>query len=1223
MSSEYPLLPSDRYIADLLGLTEEQYRYYQAEVRRRAAEGPQPSVTATIGADFFLYVAVISSLLSVGFTIAAAFFRPRISNQQPQLRQNQVQGRITTDIRRYAPRQGFDALQDIAAIGDPIPLVYAKREQIDGQYYGGIRINTPMIWSQIQSINKSQLLRAVFLIGEGEIGQIDPGNIAIGNNTLGTYLLGNSSNARFSVYYRSNGGRLTSDDHIAGASPGNDPGNISDSNVFGILNANDQLSSNFCHTRRPNTQTSFGVYAMIGNGLGFRVNPSLRPGVNAQLTVDVESAGGKKGGSGKAYGRVVCELDYVAMAQRAKFSAKFSGRSGLIATSGNTWTYRLSNTSDILTTFELEASSLEWRGRRREINMPLPGSDDAYRALISFGPITTSGRTVSGTVYFDTGAAQSMFSTAAPGTYVITYYVWFESDTGKQIGFDHKVTMVVTETTIANPVPPGGSSVVKSFSFSNTTATYSGTFSKNSDHSEKSGDVAASVAGRQKTWDDAILVGELYKIGSALAICTNRAPSDEAFNSDADFEPPGGGTAIDATFEVIRDGTCSTIPAADLEKDAKSNPPFYTATNQPHLFRVAIATFATVRECRVVEVGIRSSLGIRISGLCDFRDTLTLEQIDEKACLSKKGDKIDPGDSLAVDIFNSGQMSSSEERYSFFRISYREAGTENDFTQLPQCYGIRGITQQNVFNSIRFAMPTSKRWEFQFEPLSGWEIRSGIAGGDLELIDSSLSTVRSIQIGSMRVSFNGVTNGGNAPFIAEGSRASVGPQTFMLASVQRPDEIGIGYADGDSYVDSWGKLGEAFVYEEVRSSAESGPEHEIVYINEIIPNASVPEYDNLAIVGLNMRAGVEWQQLGQLSVYVLSGINNTHLFPEVLRDLLTNSRYGKGDQISAQQIDEASFSAAAAWCQARRYFFDGAIVGKTNLRQWAADVAATHLLFFGESEGRFWLKPAWPYGGGSSTDPQPVSIKGIFTAGNIEEGSFLMEFFDAEDRQTIQVSVKYREERMSSNFDNPGLFSFERELLVREVSPNGSDTDPIESIDISDYATSRSHAVDAAKFVIRMRRIPDHMVKFKTTHEGLVAAIEPGDYIRVVMDVTHYDQLRNGAVLGDGSLVSTQPFTDGTYSVLAWDGSSSSSPGTTTLTVTGNGSQASPTGVIFTLVNSETQARTYQIEKITPAQDGSGFEIEAIHMPTDASGYLLLAQNWGGDTSDANWIIEG
>jgi hypothetical protein len=51
--------------------------------------------------------------------------------------------------------------------------------------------------------------------------------------------------------------------------------------------------------------------------------------------------------------------------------------------------------------------------------------------------------------------------------------------------------------------------------------------------------------------------------------------------------------------------------------------------------------------------------------------------------------------------------------------------------------------------------------------------------------------------------------------------------------------------------------------------------------------------------------------------------------------------------------------------------------------------------------------------------------------------------------------------------------------------------------------------------------------------------------------------------------------------------------------------------------------RTYQIERITPNDDGT-FTIEAVHMPTNASGVLDLAENieLGSTTSSDNWTIQ-
>ncbi len=825
---ELPLLPSDRYIADLLGLTEDQFRLYQAEVRRRAAAQPRPAVVnepATLAT-----ISLVATLISVGLTIVASFFKPK-QQQPPRLQQNQTQGQTVSDVRRFVPRNGFDSLQEVARIGDFIPLVYAKRELIDGQFYGGVRVNVPLIWSQIQALDKSQLLRAMFLIGEGDPNlQIDPANIAIGNNTLGSYLLGNTDNARFTVYYRPNGGRITSADRLIGT--GNDPGSLQADDAYVVPNAAGDLAPDFCHAHRPTSQTQFGVYTLIGNGFGLRVNPTLRPGVNAQITVDVN--GSKK--NTKAEGRVVCEPDYVSLAQRKKFQARFSGRSGLILQNGDTWTYHLSNTTDAETTFSAGPDVSAWDTRIEVATNPFPDITDAtVKGWLSMGPVLATSNQLSSLATLNTTAIELALALEDDGTYVIDYSIFFERGS-KQIFTEHLVSV--------SKVTTAGSPPVVSFTYTNASAIITVSVNDRLDvHQERSGDVAAAVAGRQKTWDDALQVGELIKMGSALAIVTARSPSTIGFNSDADFEPviPSQGNAIDVTLTVIRPGTAQTIPLADLQRDADDDPAFKVATDFPHLFRVAIATFATLRECRIVEICIRSSLGIRIAGLCNFRDTLTYNEIDDRACYDKEDNKIAPGDYLTVDLFNSGQMNSSEERYSFFRLRYREAGTQGPFIDLEPCLGVRGITQQNVFNDLRLVMPDVKRWEFQIEPLSGWEIRSGTATGDLELIDSSLTSERSVTAGAVTLQFRGAVSV-SGPFIPAANRTSEGDSRFQLTSVQRGGrgEIGIGYANGNSYLDRWGKLAEAFIYEEVRTSAEGGPEHEVVNINEIIPNPVAP-----------------------------------------------------------------------------------------------------------------------------------------------------------------------------------------------------------------------------------------------------------------------------------------------------------------------------------------------------------------------------------------------
>jgi hypothetical protein len=309
-------------------------------------------------------------------------------------------------------------------------------------------------------------------------------------------------------------------------------------------------------------------------------------------------------------------------------------------------------------------------------------------------------------------------------------------------------------------------------------------------------------------------------------------------------------------------------------------------------------------------------------------------------------------------------------------------------------------------------------------------------------------------------------------------------------------------------------------------------------------------------------------------------------------------------------IDLVSFQASAQWCFDRRYFFDGAVMLGTNApRQWAADVAATMLLNFREINGRYSLTPAFTF--------SAVQHKSLFTAGNIEENSFKFETVPVDELRPIRVSAKWREERSSSSLTSPGFFPVEREVLVRELSGSGSD--PIESIDLSDYVTNEKHAIDVCKFRIRSKRLRDHSIRFTVTYasvEGVCKNLSPGDYIKLALDSTIYSEFNNGIVLKDGTIVSTVSLAPGSYSVLGWDGGSSS-PSIQTLVVDSSG-MGSPVGIIFTVAQSQSQVRTYEITKITPTEEGK-FDIEAIHAPVNANNILLMAENW--DDNVNTWEI--
>jgi hypothetical protein len=1279
------ILPADRYLAAVLGLSDEQYAYFQAEARKRCREQPAPAVVA--GAETLAIISLVATALSVGFTIAASFIKPKTSKPAQIVNRDKSLSNITQN-QRFAPRSAIDSSQDIVSIGTTISLVYALRETVSGEQFGGVRLNMPLLWAQIFSMGKSQMLRAVFLIGEGPINSINTNGFAIGNNSLGVYdLLSNVANeraSRLTIYYKSDGGRLTSSDRINGRLANRDTGNAQNdgaADVFQTRSINNNYAPDFCSVNRPSAGTIFGLFSPCGNNLGYKLNPAVRPATQARLKPK-----GSKGNS-----KIECDPDPAALVQRLKNEAFFSTRSGFTS-GGNTAsldeviTYRLDRSCEPLDDPFLvdidddnigswsSSSGVESRPRIYERDKADKQISVAWNNLLSVSnpSVLSGGDAIEVTATFNyespllASNSESLLERLGPasrGQYETVYWVkikrgkeeiesqftvliskqskrTFKASNDTNSSFkdyslssskndDGAVTNVQLNTSGSNSLIVTTSidddEIIDYYDFDVEVDDDSGPVEKLTSplrlrakivfpvkelnaSSENSRDVATAVAGLQQSWNDAIVVGDLYKIGSALAVCTSKSPSDSVFISDIDQEEVDSGTTIRADFRVVRAGQMASYNNSTLRRNGKDSKEGLTATNAPHLMKCAVATFVTSRRCRVVELGLRSTLGLRINGICNFRDSPTYAEVDGRACLFKEGDSVKRGKRVILENFSSNTLTTSEERYSFFRISFRNPDSGSSFIELGPCFGVRGLNQQSSFNYIRFDMPNTDYWEFRIEPLSGWEIRNSIASGVLRVLDASLEST-----------ISGSSNG--VGWYSNGFSLNRVRSNFNLNASKRSGDIDntLKRVDENNYIDAWGKLAEFFVYDAVESSASGGPEHEVIYVNEIVRNSDAPQYSNLGLIGINIVSSSEWQQFSQFSAYVTGGIkcrrlrNNssqgpTHLFPDILLDLFTNQRYGKGESIPDSLIDLQSFKNAADWCFERRYFFDGVISERINLRQWAADNAANNLLIFGESDGKFFLRQGITF--------EPVTIRALFTAGNISEGSFQVQYLDPEDREPIQVSVKYREERANNSIANPGIFPIEREILIRETV--GSDTDPIESIDLTDSCTNRKHAIDVAKYLIRFRRIPTHTIRFQTTFEGTLSKLSPSDYIQVVMDVTQFNEFNNGVVTDSGALISTQPLANGTYDVIAWDGKSTSIPSTTSLVVSNGGKTATPKNIVFTRTPNQITKRTYQIERISPEEDGT-FSIEAVHMPINNSGILQIA---AGFDTNSNWIIQ-
>jgi len=348
----------------------------------------------------------------------------------------------------------------------------------------------------------------------------------------------------------------------------------------------------------------------------------------------------------------------------------------------------------------------------------------------------------------------------------------------------------------------------------------------------------------------------------------------------------------------------------------------------------------------------------------------------------------------------------------------------------------------------------------------------------------------------------------------------------------------------------------------ISRSCDSNPEHQVVYVNEINANAVAPTFDSLATIGLALRSNRSVRSLDQLRVWVATGVNGSNSFPRLIRYLLR-----RVNGLSEALIDSPTFDSAAAFCESRGLLFDGAITDKTNIREYITNIAPFFLLNFVIANGKLSLMPAI-----SST-----GITNIFTAGNIVEGSFSVEYLSLDQRRDFEAVMIYRR--------NPNKNQFPESRTVRVRYADKPANLAQEIFDMSAFCTSRAHAEQGARYFLSIRRRVTHAVKFKTV-PTTASGIAPGNYIKVAVEQNVISSTGNGVISSTGVVTGVQPLADGSYLIVYYR------PGdpdlaTGTLVVAGGVTADTQLfGALFSTQSSSISTLTYLIEQVEIDDDG-------------------------------------
>lgn len=700
--------------------------------------------------------------------------------------------------------------------------------------------------------------------------------------------------------------------------------------------------------------------------------------------------------------------------------------------------------------------------------------------------------------------------------------------------------------------------------------------------------------------------GEMYLIGTDIYTCTDR--QNEKGEPGTPYESRKSGS-VEYTFK--RENEFKLGYVDDKYIRVEDSEDVYNEKHMP-IQKVAIGAVSTTRPVDMVEIGFKSTVYRQVNGYPNVNEFTSSDIADDFA---KEGQG-----------FQLGTMNSYYPRASLFRIEIKKGNGDWYNWNNDNLFVVYGTNPQPQYNQITIRLPEKDFYEFRFIPVAG---NAWIANGLMSDKDTYLLNGRKqnrLFVGERR-DYRIYINGEKIDGVDEAFQQS--PFIFATGESDQPN------------LNPNALLNDFWYYSSDSASNENEPEHKITWINEYVENNDTwydhedRQYEHLAHAGLICRSSKEVSTFSNFSAYFTQGIRvkkfvkstarpegASNNFPEIAYDLLTNRRYGIGEYIGKNALDEDAFDVAADFCDANDFYWDGVISSGVNVREFLFQQAAYQMLDFTIKGGLFGLYPTVPFDSNkkisfsAKAGDSNFLIKALFTNSNVKD--FKTTFLSPEERQMFTAELKYRKEEKNG-------FPETHVTRIRLADDEGGyDRDPIEAFDLTLFCTSRDQAIAFGKFALRIRKEVDHSVSFETTPDA-AHNLSPGDYIRLGISIQHQerengytDRLRTGSTAPNGTVQTNEgiDLTSSDIEVYYWQ------PGldnvrTGTLRIRdGVAIDNAMRGIIFTRKRDNSEARIYKIESIAYSEE-SFVSISATYTPLTKDGRMKVLQ-W----DDSDFVIE-
>jgi len=1243
------LLPYEIQLCEALEITEEEYWQfiYLAESvsgkRRKEydlipnivnmpAVPIAPLIFGGVSIGFYGVVAIGVALTYISNALRP---KPKAPKTPPSLQTEGAQS-----VKRFAPQSGFNSLQELAVIGETIPLIFTKRDSANN--IGGVRVNSKLVWSQLRSLGTHQQLKGVFIFSNEKI----PTKPDFAGYAIGDLLLKNYTGAKVALYYKGQKdsnliNRLLEADRYTDSELareiGRDGSNPED--VFSIDWDETGTFNNkiFCGVRTPTTQSRFGNFSPMPNQMRYQLSYELiLKGKDASNKSDIDKKRRKiakyyprYAGFEEHQGQVKTGRITLSKGDKVRYTINDMNPVDDVPGDFNPW-----GLQDVKTAVDSDRERIDDNisiGESYMIGSALAICTEIQQErlwaegtlknfdfkITDIGADSTSELEIRGT-------NDGFRSTHAPWELNTLQRVAVASITNNrdcdvtEIGLKSKVFKQITGFPNVNSHPGG-------LSYSNPSGTLKSY--QNDNGNIGLGPLNKYVsrysffrlqARKANTTDDFVTIDN----GKPFAI-KGRTPQFQ-YNfirinhpkSQYEFRfIPYPGNEIKRSFIDNKNSRIRLL---------RSNAPLQQDTSGE--FGIRYAGFDVV-----LTGGDVSNSEWYLGQVPDTATELTGLAVNSTGFIND----------------NNNTWTTTDEKYStgtprFFVSSWAFIEYvfyfHYDGKYLGEVSWGGNLDDIIYYESdlVRYILGERKE-SFSDDFMGGF--------GDLYVIkrqtllpsgSSIVHTSENVELITSRGSGSGAkvtiqlfNTGAAAWFLTDPGSGYTFESTVNVPAVSGGGQSFAGFDNiqtlisGQAFVtDPWpdneigdavrnrnllpyGAIADFISFEAEVPSHMEEPEHEIVYVNEQVKGAgNFMNYKDLTVSGIRINSSKEFSSFSQLSAYFKEGlhiknlidgtIGSTNLFPDIVFSLLTDPLIGAGDLIGARSVDEDRMKIASQFCKANKLFWDGVIVEEKNLREFIFQNAQYCLLDFTVLGGRFSLFPSVPFNPETFLiDPtQKPFIKALFTDGNTK--NLQVSFLSAEERQDFRGFASYRHETENG---------FAETKVVNRKLISTSDNDPRESFDMSIFCTSATHAQVFLDYALKVRNKVDHGITFDTTPQAAMH-LAPGDYIRLHSEATHTNRFANGVITQDGEIQSQVNVTNGTQ-IMFWKPGDTSVSDVVAIEITDGKAASRFRGCVFTVPDNSVSDRVYKIEAISYGEDGL-INISGSYAPLNADGTLAI-----------------